>query len=165
MTTRMPGSALIVAIVASVPLLAGSALARKEVKCDVAIIGGGPGGLYSAYRLGAQLGSGVCLFEKNNRLGGRIYDVKGPGGAVFGTGAMRIMETQSIVFSLADELGMEYEAAPWRDDLISARGYFSFDSTAMNQMAYPLVPDNTNETELYDILRFGPERANVMKYP
>ena len=48
--------------------------------CDVAIVGGGPGGLHTAFRLTKPPGAGptgvsgpdkVCLFEKNGYLGGR----------------------------------------------------------------------------------------------
>jgi phytoene dehydrogenase-like protein len=37
-------------------------------------VGGGVGGLHTAFRLGPQLNK-VCLFEKEDRLGGRVYDV------------------------------------------------------------------------------------------
>ncbi len=49
-----------------------SALARQD--CDVAIIGGGPGGVHTAYKLTTMhLTAGpVCLFEKSDHLGGRV---------------------------------------------------------------------------------------------
>jgi hypothetical protein len=137
---------------------------RTNITCEVAIIGGGPGGLHTAFRLGPQMGDKVCLFEKEDRLGGRIYDVsREPGGPVFGLGALRIMETQDVVFGLADELGIKYVAAPFNDDLISARGYRAFDSDSMRALAYPSA--TAGEEELYNRLRFGPERANAAKYP
>jgi hypothetical protein len=49
--------------------------ARAEtVRCDVAIVGGGPGGVHTAYKLTTQhLTRGtVCLFEKRDHLGGRV---------------------------------------------------------------------------------------------
>jgi glycine/D-amino acid oxidase-like deaminating enzyme len=150
---------------AALPAL-GQTTTRTNVDCDVVILGGGAGGLHTAFRLGAQLGNRVCLFEKEDRLGGRIYDVsRTAGGAVYGTGALRIMETQEVVFKLADELGIQYEAAPFKDDLISARGYTAFDSDTLNREAYPKVDDSVTETDLYDKLRFDPERANIAKYP
>ena len=137
---------------------------RTNIACDVAIIGGGAAGLHTAFRLGPQLGNKVCLFEKENRLGGRIYDVsRTPGGPVFGLGALRIMETQEVVFNLADELGIQYVAALFNDDRISARGYFANDSETLRALAYPFV--NSDEFTLYDKLRFGPERANIQRYP
>jgi hypothetical protein len=48
--------------------------ALANIQCDVAIIGGGPGGVHTAYKLTTQhLTSGtVCLFEKSDHLGGRV---------------------------------------------------------------------------------------------
>ncbi|MSP59488.1 MAG: FAD-dependent oxidoreductase [Myxococcales bacterium] len=57
--------------------LCGSAESHAaNVSCDVAIVGGGPGGVHTAYKLATQhLTAGpVCLFEKNDHLGGRIGD-------------------------------------------------------------------------------------------
>ncbi|HTM48506.1 MAG TPA: FAD-dependent oxidoreductase [Bryobacteraceae bacterium] len=148
--------------------MAGTASAagggRTNVACDVVVLGGGAGGLHTAFRLGSKLGAGVCLFEKEDRLGGRIYDVaRVPGGPLYGLGALRIMEGQDVVFGLADELGVKYEAAPYHDDLISARGYFASNSDDMKVMAYPFAAGNENA--LYDKLFTGPERANIDKYP
>ena len=43
--------------------------------CDVAIVGGGIAGLYMAESLlRHKKETNVCLFEKSQRLGGRIYD-------------------------------------------------------------------------------------------
>ncbi len=150
-------------------LLAGATLAlaadggKKSLTCDVAILGGGAGGLHTAFRLAPSLGNKVCLFEKEDRLGGRIYDVsKTPGGPVFGLGALRIMETQDVVFNLADELGIQYVAAPFEDDSMRARGTQAYDSDTMRTLAYPKT--TAGEGALYDQLRFGPERANVTQY-
>src|SRR5262245_23240932 len=48
--------------------------AQAAVDCDVLIIGGGPGGVHTAFRLIKQhLTPGpVCLFEKSDHLGGRV---------------------------------------------------------------------------------------------
>lgn len=152
---------------------------KEKVSCNVAIVGGGAAGLHTAYRL-AQLprtnpNSDVCLFEKADRLGGRIYDVAldpTHPDLVVGLGALRVMETQEYVFALAEELGIQMQAAPWRDDLLSARGFTAHDSDQINELAYPLVTKEhisgggfDTETAFYDQLRFGPERANVDAYP
>ena len=43
--------------------------------CEVAIVGGGIGGLYTAESLlRHEKETNVCLFERNERLGGRFYD-------------------------------------------------------------------------------------------
>jgi hypothetical protein len=114
------------------------------------------------------MGNRVCLFEKENRLGGRIYDVpkdaNNPNSPVFGLGALRIMETQEVVFGLAKELSIGFETVGFANDLIVSRGVSAQDSDSMRSMAYP-VADAGGEAALYDKLRFGPERANVAKYP
>ncbi len=152
---------------------------KKKMSCNVAIVGGGAAGLHTAYRL-AQLPktnpySDVWLFEKDARLGGRIHDVAldpARPDLVFGTGALRVMETQQYVLALAEELGIALQAAPWRDDLLSVRGFTAHDSDSINQEAYPLVTEehiagNGFDTEVafYDQLRFGPERVNAGNYP
>lgn len=150
-----------------------NANALQNLSCHVAVIGGGPGGVHTAYQL-AKLPSGnpdsnVCLFEKENKLGGRIDDVAmdpSRPDLVFGKGALRVMETQNYLFKLAADLDITLEAAPFRDDLISARGFLGFNSDRINKRAYPLVADTAGmENALYDKLRFGPERANVTQYP
>ncbi|BDA43790.1 probable Achacin at N-terminal half [Coccomyxa sp. Obi] len=51
--------------------------------CDVAIVGGGPGGIYAAYRVleGASRNNslGVCVLEATGRVGGRVYSVRNLG--------------------------------------------------------------------------------------
>lgn len=87
------------------------------LECEVAIVGGGPGGLHTAYKLtnppagttvtGLTSGSGVCLFEKNDRLGGRFRDVSfGPKpDDVTGTGGYRMYDNQYTA-ELAQELSV-----------------------------------------------------------
>jgi hypothetical protein len=138
---------------------------RKQVSCDVAIVGGGAAGLHTAFRLGPQLHGNVCLFEKESQLGGRIRDIaKDPGGPVYGTGALRVMETQDVVFALAAELGITLQAVPYQDDRINARGMFAGDSDTLRALAYPLSAGG--EGALYDSLMSNPNRAtDVTKYP
>jgi predicted NAD/FAD-binding protein len=59
------------------------------VECDVAIVGAGAAGMYTAYQLSQEnvLPGGtvidpakICLLEKNNYLGGNIEDVQIPEG-------------------------------------------------------------------------------------
>ena len=54
---------------------AGQPAGRRKKKCDVAIVGGGIAGLYTAetlLRKGKE--TNVCIFERETRLGGRLYD-------------------------------------------------------------------------------------------
>jgi NAD(P)-binding Rossmann-like domain len=57
-------------------LWAAAAIHAANLSCDVAIIGGGPGGVHTAYKLTTQhLTPGpVCLFEMKDHLGGRVGD-------------------------------------------------------------------------------------------
>jgi hypothetical protein len=50
--------------------------------CQLAVVGAGTGGLYTAYRLleeGVFDGSDVCVFEATDRVGGRLYSLRGFG--------------------------------------------------------------------------------------
>lgn len=82
----------------------------SENKCDksldVAIVGAGPGGTYSAYRL-RDTGKNIGLFEYSDRVGGRQYDIHVPGSQskVQPMGAMRFIEgTHPIVRRVINEL-------------------------------------------------------------
>jgi glycine/D-amino acid oxidase-like deaminating enzyme len=145
----------------------------RQVDCEVVVVGGGAGGLHTAFRLAATMGDRVCLVEKESRLGGRIYDVPmdaaDPNSPRFGTGARRVMEGQNVLFGLASELGLTLEKPAVEADLISARGLFGFAKDDLLP-AYPHVaPDNDpmadQETWLYDKLRKGPGRAQAANYP
>ncbi len=138
--------------------------------CEVAIVGGGAGGLHTAYRLGPELGDGVCLFEKEDQLGGRIKDEPmdtSSDSPRFGTGAMRVMEGQQVLFDLADELGIEFEVPDTEADLMSTRGVYATSKEDLLPTAFPSITPIGSDTEtgLYDILRMGSERANSTDYP
>lgn len=148
--------------------------AATTLECEVAIVGGGAGGIHTAYRL-SSLGSKVCLFEKEKDLGGRIHDVAlddkaGADAPRVGVGARRVMETQDVLFALATELGLELEKPASATDLIQARGTFSYSKDDLWKKKYPTLPAPTvaekdQETFLYDTLRASPERANAASYP
>ncbi len=112
------------------PASSSSGMGPVVVECEIAIVGGGPGGVHTAYKLtnppagttvsGLSAPSGVCLIEKNDRLGGRIRDVSfGPNpDDVTGTGAFRMYDNQ-YTFELAGELGVT-TVAPY--DFSNLRG-------------------------------------------
>ena len=142
----------------------------------MAIVGGGAGGLHTAFRL-ASLGNKVCLFEKEKELGGRIHDVTfddaaGAEAPRVGVGARRVMETQDVLFALATELELALEKPPNQADLINSRKVFSFSKDDIGVKAYPTIPkpadaDKDRETFIYDLLRASPERKTLPnpKYP
>ncbi len=148
----------------------------QALECEVAIVGGGAGGLHTAYRLASAMGSKVCLFEKEKELGGRIRDITlddtKADGLRIGLGARRVMETQEVLFNLAKELGLELESPENAADLIHARKVFAFSKDDIAAKAYPSIPASTDkdkdrETVIYDTLRASPERATLPspKYP
>ncbi|KAK0049654.1 L-amino-acid oxidase [Biomphalaria pfeifferi] len=79
---------------------------------DVAIIGAGPSGTYSAYRLRNQKLT-IEVFEYLNRVGGRLYSTTLPdapdlpvelGGMVF------LPSIHKRVFKVVNEIGLEYKS-------------------------------------------------------
>lgn len=85
------------------PLNSGT---HPDLKIDVAIIGAGTSGLYTAYRLvssGKYTASQVQLFDMSNRLGGRLESVMMPGMNFWGElGGMRYLTSQEIVTTLIE---------------------------------------------------------------
>lgn len=117
------------AVAALTPALLASgctpAAAQPASEVDVAIIGGGPSGLYAAYRLltgtpmsGSPVAKGsgaggrpsVAIFEAADRLGGRIWSVIPPGAPhlIAEFGGMRFLKTQEIVPRLVRALRLPY---------------------------------------------------------
>lgn len=133
--------------------------AEKPEKCELAVIGGGPAGVYLSYRLADSYGRGLCLFEISDHLGGRMTDEE-LGGAFVGTGARRVNEKQDYVIELARELGVTLEAVPQRSQLIfykGVHGYASKDFVALypRLKAFGPLDDDPNtalDDELWSLL-------------
>jgi len=102
---------------------------------DIAIIGAGISGLYSGWRLLAdiheksseQAKPTIAVFEMGNRIGGRLFSVRNyPGipNLVGELGGMRYMEHQEIANSLINKFKLKSEDFPVADDknLIYLRG-------------------------------------------
>lgn len=77
-----------------------------DLKIEVAIIGAGTSGLYTAYRLVAEnkyKASEVQIFDMNSKLGGRLESVIMPGMNFWGElGGMRYLTSQEIVTTLIE---------------------------------------------------------------
>ncbi|NMM49823.1 flavin monoamine oxidase family protein [Marinigracilibium pacificum] len=77
---------------------------------EVAIVGAGVSGLYSAYRLTydentPMPANQVQIFEMSQRIGGRLESVKLPGMSISGElGGMRYLTSQKIVTSLIEDV-------------------------------------------------------------
>ncbi|MEQ9426033.1 MAG: FAD-dependent oxidoreductase [Cyclobacteriaceae bacterium] len=82
----------------------------KNRSIEVAIIGAGVSGLYSAYRLTNDASAPIPanqiqVFEMGNRIGGRLESVYLPGMSISGElGGMRYMTSQNIVTSLIQDV-------------------------------------------------------------
>jgi protoporphyrinogen oxidase len=50
------------------------------LQCELAVVGAGWGGVYAAWRLAIDTKTiparGVCVFEANGRVGGRVFSVR-----------------------------------------------------------------------------------------
>lgn len=79
---------------------------QPDLKTEVAIIGAGTSGLYTAYRLLAEqkfTASQVQIFDMNSKLGGRLESVIMPGMNFWGElGGMRYLTSQEIVTTLIE---------------------------------------------------------------
>ncbi len=88
------------------------------LKLDVAVIGGGVAGTYSAWRLqksGGKKKLAIGLFEYSDRIGGRLYSRTLPGmpNVVAELGGMRyIPSTQPLVTGLIDKLKLPSKDFP-----------------------------------------------------
>ena len=173
---RLFMTALTVAIIACRPVhqvsTTEAATAAASAGCSLGIVGGGIAGLYTAYKLGPRLGARICLFEKEARLGGRIFDttreadqVDGPFIAV---GARRVMSGQTDLLKLAAELGIPLERPAPMHELIYARGMYSFIRDEFIAV-YPGLPVDRSrghlDEQLFEKLFQSPERARIDQYP
>lgn len=81
-------------------------MANKNI--DIAIVGGGVSGIYSAWQLKQKHPKkNIVLFEASDHIGGRLLSVKPPGidNMVAELGGMRILEaTQPLIVALLKEL-------------------------------------------------------------
>lgn len=79
---------------------------HPDLKTEVAIIGAGTSGLYTAYRLVTDKkykASEVQIFDMNDKLGGRLESVVMPGMDFWGElGGMRYLTSQEIVTTLIE---------------------------------------------------------------
>jgi hypothetical protein len=89
----------------------------EHLKLDVAVIGGGCSGAYSAWRLQQAYGKeqSIALFEYSDRIGGRLYTVTMPGlpNVKAEVGGMRYIPTEhKLVADLITHLGLETKDFP-----------------------------------------------------
>eukprot|EP01052_Picozoa_sp_SAG31_P027080 SAG31_NODE_2505_length_5592_cov_2.644639_4_plen_164_part_00 len=75
--------ALLLLLAALLVLLNAGLASTAGTACELAIVGGGPGGLYTAWRLAVDTKtmkpSDICVFERAERFGGRTFSLRGQG--------------------------------------------------------------------------------------
>jgi monoamine oxidase len=130
----------------------------QTINCNSLIVGGGIGGVHTAYQLAKRGKDSVCLFELENRLGGRILDVSFDGKETsprIGVGARRILAGHSLE-GLAKELGITFNEPLGQGNLIFARGQHAQSKDKLAKLAFPSLAslDKTSqqETEVEDAL-------------
>jgi lysine 2-monooxygenase len=96
--------------------LAASDKQKPDMTVDVAVVGGGCGGVYTAWQLKKKFPKKkIALFEYSNRIGGRLYSVNLPGmpHVKAELGGMRyIPKSQAFVRELIDQLGLQTRDFP-----------------------------------------------------
>jgi hypothetical protein len=163
--------------------------------CDVAIIGGGPGGVHTAYKLTTQhLTQGsVCLFEMSNNLGGRVGDNFNVGfsGTPFvnngvsveksgqtGTGGYR-MYFNHYAYKLGQELaalGRPGQLTFLRQvpfsRLLAVQNpnftegtYFTYDNFGIAKHFAPLYNSPINNDDIWNVLLCGPQVPVENNFP
>jgi monoamine oxidase len=95
--------------------MAESGRVRQDVDVDVAIVGAGVSGVYAGWRLlGAGKADSVTVFERSERIGGRLLSLEPPGmpGVWCELGGMRFTSNQSLVVGLINELQLSTHPFP-----------------------------------------------------
>lgn len=94
-------------------------MTSQELELDVAVVGGGASGTYSAWRLQQDLGDkqNIVLFEYSDRIGGRLFSINLPGlpNVVAEVGGMRYMPGKDghvLVDHLVDHLKLQTRDFP-----------------------------------------------------
>ncbi|MFP2927735.1 flavin monoamine oxidase family protein [Pyxidicoccus sp. 3LG] len=124
---------------------------RGEKRYDVAVIGGGISGVYTAWRLKqSNPDLKVALFEYSNRIGGRLYSYDMPGmpNVKAELGGMRWLLSHKIVVGLIDHLKLRTREFPMGEDgginnlmYLRRRQLRVKDLTDSSKVPYLLNPD------------------------
>ncbi|PFX27799.1 Achacin [Stylophora pistillata] len=120
-----------------------SSLGATPMDCDVAIVGGGLAGLYMAESLlRHKKETKVCVFERDVRLGGRIFDYVFPqvSDEVVGLGAWRVDMAHYNMRNILKRLNIPHK--DWNfysNSRTETRGYFSRDEHEIKRKSFPAL--------------------------
>lgn len=127
------------------------AASKEESILDVAVVGGGVSGIYSAWRLltapESPKDQNITLFEGSDRLAGRLLSATPPGipNAHVELGGMRYTSDHIWVSSLVDHLGLPvepfYVGEPQNIAYIRGKQLRMQDLTNADLLPYDLAPD------------------------
>src|SRR5262245_49630076 len=117
---QMTGGAAAAGIISPVAARATPIGASNDEVLDVAVVGGGIAGLYSAWRLRSEWTGAdgprpdVTLFEGGRRIGGRLLSLTPPGipGTRVELGGMRFASIHKRLASLVDHFGLVRDDFP-----------------------------------------------------
>ncbi|ABC28815.1 probable amine oxidoreductase, flavin-containing [Hahella chejuensis KCTC 2396] len=140
---------------------------------DVAIVGGGVSGVYSAWRLQTECGAqqDIALFEYSDRIGGRLYSITLPGlpNVVAEVGGMRyIPDAHILVANLVKYLQLPTKDFPMgapepvgsKDNLFFLRG------ARFRYRDFSSHPDKIPYNMVWSERGYGPEdlQVKIMNY-
>lgn len=157
-----------------VSMAAISSEKNHESSCKIAVVGGGPAGVYLSYRLSSKHGDDICLFEKEDELGGRMKDevyreTKTGKNVYVGLGARRVNKRNQNVIKLAKELGISLQVPEKRTQMIHHRGMRGYSSRDFENL-YPKSkgpfdkdPNTSREDEIWQLVLKGEKLAS--NYP
>ncbi|KAI9034705.1 hypothetical protein DFJ74DRAFT_763284 [Hyaloraphidium curvatum] len=116
----------------------------RHVEC--AVVGGGIGGLaFARLRARARRAKGlpadIAVVERENRFGGRVFDVDLSGGAGehVGLGAWRVKRGDKRMLELADNYGIRLRPWSLKDVRFEARGVTATSMDGLRNMAFPEI--------------------------
>jgi len=138
--------------------------ARAAADLDVAIVGGGVAGAYTAWRLrGERPDLRVRLFEMSDRIGGRLRSVAFPQAPhlVGEAGGMRFLQSQKHVFNLVRHLNLSARFYPVAlpQDRMALRGRdFSIAELGEPTKLYPYNIPASEQSPKSDAFLRGLER-------
>jgi hypothetical protein len=97
-------------------------LAEPSKSLRIAVVGAGPSGLTAADTLNSLGYQNVTVFEKNNRVGGKVYSVPSPAGGFVELGAVFASADYTTTLSYANKYNIPYGALGGSQSIVDSNG-------------------------------------------